>query len=152
MGDFGFQTGEWRVRHRKLGARLVGATDWLEFGGTCRAFEVMGGEANVEDQYLDDPAGAYRASAFRRFDRETGQWSIWWHDARSGVLDPPVTGRFEDGVGTFFAEDWLNGQPIRIRFVWSGITADSARWEQAFSADGGATWEVNWTMAFERER
>lgn len=152
MGDFGFQTGEWRVRHRKLGTRLVGATDWLEFGGTCRAFEVMGGEANVEDQYLDDPAGACRASAFRRFDRETGQWSIWWHDARSGVLDPPVTGRFEDGVGTFFAEDWLNGQPIRIRFVWSGITADSARWEQAFSADGGATWEVNWTMAFERER
>ena len=152
MGDFGFQTGEWRVRHRKLRTRLAGSTDWFEFGGTCRAFEVMGGEANVEDQYLDDPTGAYRASAFRRLDREAGQWSIWWHDARSGVLDPPVTGRFKEGVGTFFADDTLNGQPIRVRFVWSGITADSARWEQAFSADGGATWEVNWTMDFERER
>lgn len=152
MGDFSFQTGEWRVRHRKLRNRLAGSSDWFEFDGTCIASEVMGGEANVEDQYLDDPTGAYRAAAFRRFDRETGGWSIWWHDARSGVVDPPVTGRFEDGIGRFFAEDTLNGQPIRVRFVWSGITATSARWEQAFSADSGATWEVNWIMTFERER
>lgn len=150
MGDFGFQTGEWRVRHRKLAARLVGSSDWLEFDGTCRAFEVMGGEANVEDQQLDDPAGAYRAAAFRRFDRGTGRWSIWWHDARSAALDPPVTGRFEDGIGRFYAEDVLDGRPIRVRFVWSDITPTSARWEQAFSADAGATWEVNWIMTFER--
>lgn len=150
MGDFGFQTGEWRVRHRKLRERLVGASDWVEFPGTCRAFEVMGGEANVEDNLLEDPAGAYRAAAFRRRDPETGRWSIWWHDGRSGGLDPPVQGRFEDGVGTFLAEDVLDGRPIRVRFVWSEITPTSARWEQAFSADGGATWEVNWVMTFER--
>ncbi|WP_374472231.1 DUF1579 domain-containing protein [Phenylobacterium sp.] len=150
MGDFGFQTGEWRVRHRKLKARLAGCEDWVEFEGTCRAFEVMGGEANVEDNVLDDPAGAYRAAAFRRRDPETGVWSIWWADGRAGGLDTPVRGGFVDGVGTFLARDTLDGRPILVRFVWSEITATTARWEQAFSADEGATWEVNWVMAFER--
>jgi hypothetical protein len=150
MGDFGFQTGEWRVRHRKLRQRLAGCDDWVEFGGTCRALEVMGGEANVEDNLLDDPAGAYRAAAFRRRDPDTRVWSIWWADGRAGGLDTPVQGGFVDGVGTFFARDVLAGRPILVRFVWSEITATTARWEQAFSADEGATWEVNWVMGFER--
>lgn len=150
MGDFGFQTGAWRVRHRKLKGRLTGSTEWVEFAGTCQAFEVMGGEANVEDNVLDDPAGAYRAAAFRRKDPVSGEWSIWWHDGRAGSGDAPVRGRFVDGVGTFLADDELDGRPIRVRFVWSQITEATARWEQAFSPDGGATWEVNWVMTFER--
>lgn len=150
MGDFAFQTGDWRVRHRKLKRRLVGSTDWVTFDGTCRAWEVQGGAANVEDQFLDDPAGPYRAAAFRRRSPKTGLWSIWWFDGRSGDLDPPVIGGFADGVGTFFADDSFEGRPIRVRFVWSGITATRAQWEQAFSADNGATWETNWIMAFER--
>jgi hypothetical protein len=150
MSDFGFQTGDWRVRHRKLKDRLVGADEWVEFSGTCRAWEVMGGEGNVEDQFLDDPAGPYRAAAFRRRDPDTGMWSIWWFDGRSGLIDPPVQGRFSNGVGRFFANDQLGGRPIQVRFTWSEITEASARWDQAFSADGGESWEVNWTMAFER--
>jgi hypothetical protein len=61
-------------------------------------------------------------------------------------LDPPVVGGFQDGIGTFMADDTFNGQPIVVRFIWSNITATSTRWEQAFSPDGGATWEVNWVM------
>jgi len=150
MSDFAFQTGDWLVRHRKLKDRLVGSTDWVEFDGTCRAWEVMGGAANVEDQFLDDPAGPYRASAFRRRDPESGLWSIWWFDGRSGQMDPPVQGRFENGVGRFLTDDQLRGRPIQVRFIWSDIKAGSARWEQAFSADGGESWEVNWTMQFDR--
>lgn len=150
LGDFSFQTGEWRVHHRKLAERLVGATEWIAFSGTCRAVEVLAGEGNVEDMVLDDPSGAYRAAAFRRRDPQTGLWSIWWHDGRSGHVDPPVQGVFEDGVGQFFAEDTLHGRPICVRFIWSDMTPISARWEQAFSADGGGTWETNWMMDFER--
>ena len=118
-----------------------------------RAAKGMGSRAMAAKATADSRAtGANKAAAFRRFDRETGLWSIWWHDARSSLLDPPVKGRFEDGVGRFFAEDTLDGRPIRVRFVWSDITSDSARWEQAFSPDGGASWEVNWIMTFERAR
>lgn len=149
-GAFAFETGEWRVHHRKLRGRLVGSADWVEFSGTTRAWELMEGEANVEDNFLDDPAGAYRAFAYRRTDPETGIWSIWWFDPRLAALELPVHGRFENGIGTFYADDQLNGRPIKVRYIWSGITAKAARWEQAFSPDAGKTWETNWIMTFER--
>jgi hypothetical protein len=147
---FAFMNGDWRVRHRKLKRRLVGETEWTQFEGTTRAWELMDGASNIDDNLLNDPAGAYRAVTFRRFDAATGLWSIWWADGRFTGIEPPVHGRFEDGVGTFLGDDTLDGRPIRVRFVWSEITPSSARWEQAFSTDAGASWEVNWVMTFER--
>ena len=147
---FAFQTGRWRVRHRKLKQRLAGSTDWIAFDGTCSAWELLDGAANVEDQVLNDPAGPYRAAAFRRLDPATGLWSIWWFDTRVSAIDPPVVGRFVDGLGTFLADDKLDGRPIKVRFLWSDVATNAPRWQQAFSADGGARWEINWTMQFER--
>lgn len=152
--DFDFIAGEWRCRHRKLKARLVGSQEWAEFGGTTSGQTLLGGYANLDDNVLDDPAGSYRAASLRSYDAKTRQWSIWWLDSRfpQGPLEPAVRGGFHDGVGTFYADDTYDGKPIRVRFIWSGITASHAHWEQAFSADGGKTWETNWTMDFERIR
>ena len=150
INDFAFQTGQWRVRHRKLAHRLAGSDDWREFDGACAAWEVMGGAGNVDDHLLRDPVGSYRAATLRRYDPATDQWSIWWWDSRLSEIGPPVCGRFDAGVGTFLGEDEVDGRPILVRFVWSGITTTRAHWEQAFSADGGAGWETNWAMDFER--
>ena len=49
------------------------------------------------------------------------------------AMDPPVVGRFVDGVGTFYSDGTVNGRPARTRFIWSEITPTSARWEQALS-------------------
>jgi hypothetical protein len=35
---------------------------------------------------------------------------------------------------------------IRVRFLWTDVTATSAHWEQAFSLDREKTWMTNWTM------
>lgn len=148
---FAFQTGFWRVRHRKLRHRLVGDTEWIAFEGTCRATEILDGAGNVDDFWLDDPAGGWRAATFRRLDPGTGDWLIYWADARREELDASMRGRFEDGIGIFNGRDTLNGRDIGVRFVWSDIGPDRARWEQAFSFDGEA-WEVNWIMQFERLR
>ena len=104
------------------------------------------------EQDLDRHGDSYRGVGLRSYDPKTGQWAIWWVDSRSphGAVDPPVKGKFANGVGTFYADDTLRGKPIRVRFTWSKITPTSAHWEQAFSPDGGKTWEVNWTMEFER--
>ncbi len=152
LHDFDFLVGDWRVHHRRLKERLAGCREWVEFDGTSSLRVLMGGWANVDDNMLNLPGGAYRGVSLRSYDPKTGQWAIWWLDGRNpfGELDPAVKGRFVDGVGTFYAEDTFKGRPIRVRFIWENITPTSAHWEQAFSTDGGKTWETNWVNDFTR--
>ncbi|MGC1549033.1 MAG: hypothetical protein WA777_10940, partial [Rhodanobacter sp.] len=126
--------------------------DWVEFDGTLSMRKLMDGWANVDDNVLYVPGGTYRGVGLRSYDPKTGQWAIWWLDSRDpfGNLDPPVKGHFVNGVGTFYTDTTLNGKTIRMRFIWSHITPTSARWEQAYSPDGGQTWETNWVMEFKR--
>lgn len=150
QGDWDFLVGDWNVKHRRLKARLAGSTEWEEFNGTSKLWLTLGGLGTADDNLLELPGGTYRAVGVRAFDAKSRQWSIWWLDARSQTIDPPVRGGFKDGVGTFVGDDVLRDKPIKVRFRWSEITANSARWEQAFSPDGGKTWEVNWVMHFTR--
>jgi hypothetical protein len=148
--DFDFLYGRWTVHHRRLDERLVGGTSWTEFDGTCVARPLLGGLGNLDENVLDLPSGPYEAATVRLFDPASEQWSIWWIDARHPDIATPMRGTFRDGVGTFFCDDTHGGLPIRVRFLWSDITRDAARWEQAFSTDGERTWEVNWVMHFAR--
>ena len=148
--DWEWLVGRWNVRHRKLKSRLAGAADWAEFGGSCTSRLTMNGLGVIDDYLIEQPDGSYRAMAVRGFDRATRQWSIWWLDDRNATtLGEPVRGGFRDGVGAFIGGDMFNGRPIKVRFIWSDLR-DSPRWEQAFSPDNGATWEVNWVMRFTR--
>lgn len=149
--DFDFLIGSWVVEHRRLKTRLAHSDDWETFSGTCTATPLLAGQANIDDNLLNLPAGEYRAATLRSYDPVSRSWSIWWLDGRRPhQLDTPVVGGFRNGVGTFYADDQFQGAPVRIRFVWSDITSTSARWQQAFSGDGGATWETNWIMEFRR--
>lgn len=151
VADFDFLMGCWNVAHRRLKVRLADCDDWEVFRGTSQAQKTLGGLGNIDDNVLDIASGTYRALTIRAFDRETNTWSIWWLDGRQpGRLDVPVVGRFEAGIGTFFAHDTWEGKPLLVRFLWTQVHTESPRWEQAFSLDGGATWETNWVMDFAR--
>jgi hypothetical protein len=154
LHEFDFLVGRWKVHHRKLKQRLANSHDWVEFEGTLYSQPLMGGYANVDDDVFDVPGGTYRGVAPRSFDPKTGLWSIWWMDSRypSAPMDPPVKGSFHDGVGTFYADITENGRPIRMRFIWSKITRTTCHWEQAYSPDGGKTWETNWVQDLVRVR
>jgi hypothetical protein len=88
--------------------------------------------------------------SLRLFDPQRQEWTIYWADNRNGLLQPPVAGGFRDGRGEFYGDDAHEGTPVRVRYVWSGISESSARWEQAFSVDAEATWETNWIMELRR--
>ncbi|MBA3678409.1 MAG: DUF1579 domain-containing protein [Sphingosinicella sp.] len=148
--DFDFQFGNWRVHHRvKLPA---GSKEWIEFEGTSTARPVLGGNGNVEDNIFMKSSGVTRGLALRTYDPKTATWAIWWVDGRNphGAMDPPVTGQFVNGVGTFYAEGIYDGKMMRTRFIWSRITLTTAQWEQAYSYDKGNSWKTNWVMQFER--
>ena len=147
---FDFIEGSWRVSHRRLSRRMVGDTQWAIFGGSMRARLILGGLGNFDENVIDLPGGRYQACTLRLYDRTLGQWSIYWIDGRDPKLDIPMRGGFTDGVGVFFGDDIFDGRPIRVRFLWSAITPNSARWEQAFSGDGEQSWETNWIMNFEK--
>ena len=79
--------------------------------------------------------------SFRFFDAETGQWSIYWADSRRcGMLDPPVFGSFDGGVGLFEGAGRVRrAADPRALHVVARRRRRTPRWEQAFSADGGET-------------
>ncbi|KKJ93971.1 hypothetical protein [Micromonospora sp. HK10] len=145
MGDFDFLVGSWAVANRRLTERHVGSDEWDEFPGTAVARSFFDGAGSFDEIHF--PTRGFSGATVRIRDAETGLWSIYWMNSQRGVLEqPPMVGRFVDGVGTFFADDTDQGQPIRCRFIWSRITPTSCRWEQAFSTDGERTWETNWIM------
>jgi hypothetical protein len=149
--DFDFMIGDWQVQHRRLNSRLTGCTEWTAFDGLSSTTHILGGFGNVEDNLLHFPDATVRAVAMRSYDAASGHWSIWWLDGRQPhQLDVPVVGRFDGTTGTFLAQDRLDGRAIHVRFLWNANPAGKPRWEQAFSADGGRSWETNWTMEFTR--
>jgi hypothetical protein len=148
--DFDFFTGIWKCRHRYLVKRLADCHDWIEFNGSCEVRKILG-FGNIDENEIELPGGAYRGVSLRTWDPDSGRWSIYWLDSRRpGHLFPPVHGGFEKGVGNFYGDDTFEGRPIRVKYLWSRITEQSARWEQAFSLDEGNNWETNWYMDFTR--
>ena len=145
--DFHFLYGRWAVAHRRLKERGAGCQDWDEFAGTAFCQGLMGGLCNVDE---NDLAERGQGLSFRTFDVETRRWSIYWVSSASGLLQAPVNGRFANGTGLFHGEDVDGGRPVAVTYLWDRITHEQARWSQAFSYDGGATWETNWTMQFTR--
>lgn len=149
--DWAWLEGSWDVWHRRLRERLVGSDDWQEFAGRSAFWHTLDGVGNVDDNLLELPDGTYRGLSLRSFDPARAQWSIWWLDARNPArIEPPVTGGFDGGVGTFTGRDTHKGTPIIMRFRWRDLHTPRPWWEQAFSTDEGATWEINWTNYFTR--
>ncbi|WP_369031275.1 hypothetical protein [Streptomyces adonidis] len=154
--DFDFLHGDWTVRNRRRTDFLDPDSGWEEFDATSRCWSLFDGAANLDE--IDMPHLGSKGLTLRLFDRETEKWSLNWSASGGGRLFPPVTGDFagqQSGLqsefrGEFDGDDVYDGTDVRVRFVWSGISDRTAHWEQAFSADGGATWVTNWTMAFSR--
>ena len=146
--DFDFLLGSWNVANRMLRRRLAGSDDWEEFAATAVVRPILDGLGN-EDVFRTEHDGGFVGMSFRFFDPEKRRWSIYWADSRRpGELDPPVVGCFEGDLGVFHGEDVHRGRPVLVRFTWSRGTTECPRWEQAFSDDGGRTWETTWVMDF----
>ncbi len=149
--DFDFLAGHWKLTNRKLTCRLHGCTAWTpDFVSFVDMQQVLGGKGNL-DKYHEDVAGkVFDGLAVRLYDPQTRLWSIYWADGSRGSFDPPVTGSFENGVGHFFGRDHFEGKDIIVVFRWDARNPARPIWSQAFSQDGGKTWEWNSINVSER--
>ena len=149
--DFDFLFGRWKGHSRRLRERLAGCNDWVEFECTVEARPVWNGAANFDElEALGTPFGDIHGLTLRLYDPKSEQWAIYWANQNAGRLDPAMYGAWKNGVGEFFDQELFNGRMIYVRFLWTNPSPDRARWEQAFSDDGGKTWETNWSIDLER--
>jgi hypothetical protein len=140
--DFDWEIGEWTTHLSRLQHPLTGSNAWVEYEGVTVVRPVLDGSANLVELKVKGAAGRIEGLSLRLYDPDAQQWSL--NFAGGGVLTRPVYGQFKEGRGVFYGQDSLGGRAILVRFIISDVTANSARFEQAFSDDGGANWEVNW--------
>jgi hypothetical protein len=143
--DFDFEHGRWRTSLRRLLKPLSGSQEWAEYIGTSKVHPLLGGRANLVELEVAGPLGRIEGVSLRLFDTQRRRWTLNYSSVTDGTLELPMSGGFDGGRhGVFYSVETFKGQPILVRFVIDVLDADQCRFEQAFSPDGGATWEVNW--------
>ena len=142
--DFDFEFGTWKTHLERLVHPLANAHAWTIYEGSTVVRKVWDGRANMVELEVDGPAGHLELLSLRLYDPQKHQWSLNSASSKGGTLGVPMVGQFKNGHGEFLDQETFNGRDILVRFDISKITPDSYRFEQAFSPDGGKTWEVNW--------
>ncbi|HUS12273.1 MAG TPA: hypothetical protein VMZ30_17535 [Pyrinomonadaceae bacterium] len=148
--DFDFEFGEWKAHISRRLKPLTSSTTWGEYDGTSVVRRVWNGRANLGELEVSGPAGRIEGLSLRTYNPQSHQWNISWVNSAEGTSGPPMIGEFKNARGEFFNQESLNGRAIFVRFIFSEITRNSFRLEQAFSEDGGKTWEANWIATFSR--
>ena len=142
--DFDWQLGNWKIHMHRLKNPLTGSTEWTDLDGTVVVRKIWDGRANLAEIVTDGPAAHLEFLSLRLYNPVAHQWSLNFASSNRGTIGVPIIGEFKNGRGEFYDQEELNGRMILVRFVFEVISADSTRDEQAFSDDGGKTWEVNW--------
>ena len=150
--DFDFDIGNWHTHSSRLLHPLTGSTSWVELDGVTIVKPVWGGRANLAEFKATGSTGPIELLSLRWYNPASRQWNLDFATPNVGVLGIPGVGEFKNGRGDFYDQEVIDGKTILIRFSIWGITADTAQSEQAFSADGGKTWETNWVNRYTRQR
>ena len=151
--DFDFDFGTWETHSSRLLHPLTGSQDWVEMEGVTVVSRIWDGRANLAEYRATGPTGVVELLALRVYNPKSHQWSINFATPNVGTLGVvPGIGEFRNGRADFYDREAINGRAVLVRFSIWGVTANEARSEQAFSADGGKTWEVNWITRYTRTR
>ena len=150
--DFDFEFGSWKAHIKRLLHPLTGSNDWVDLDGISVVRKVWDGRANLGELEVGNATTHLEGLSLRLYSPQSRQWSIYWSNSSDGSLGTAMVGQFKNGRGEFYDQETFQGAAIYVRFIFSDITSTSFRLEQAFSTDGGKTWEPNWIATFSREK
>jgi hypothetical protein len=142
--DFDFEIGTWHTHLKRLLHPLTGSTTWIEYDGTSTISKIWNGRANLVELEVDGPAGHIEGLSLRLYNPQSHQWSLNFSSSAQGTMSIPTIGEFKNNRGEFYDQESFNNRTILVRNVFEDISANSYRFEQSFSDDGGKTWEGNW--------
>lgn len=144
--DFDWEFGTWETRVRLLLNPLSGKPpEWAEYNGTSVIRPLLWGRANLVELSVAGSSGKIEGGSLRLFNPQSKQWSLNYANLRNGMLTSPVYGSFDSsGRGIFYGQDMAEGRAILVRFIITRPSKSEAHFEQAYSTDGGVTWEINW--------
>ncbi|HEY0701734.1 MAG TPA: hypothetical protein VGD60_03110 [Candidatus Acidoferrales bacterium] len=148
--DFDFAVGKWKTHISRLDHPLTGSTTWTTMTGDVSTRKVWDGRAALEEIEADGGGRHFEGLTLFLYNPQARQWSLNFTNSSEGTMSTPAIGEFSNGRGEFYDQEPYNGRSILVRCVWSGITANSYHFEQSFSADGGKTWEPNFTADLTR--
>ncbi len=149
--DFDFDLGTWQTHSSRLMHPLSGARDWVDMDGVTVVTPIWGGRANLAEYRAEGAAGVTELLALRLYNPVSHQWSIDFATPGGGSLGlVPGIGEFRNGRVDFYDQERIGGRAVLVRFSLWAVTPPEARSEQAFSADGGHSWEVNWKTRYTR--
>ena len=145
--DFDFEIGSWKT-HLKISSRIghpfTGPNTWTEYEGITVVRKVWNGRANLVELEVDGPKGHLEGLSLRLYNPQSHQWSLNFANSKVGAMSVPTVGEFKNGRGEFYDYEAIDGRMMWVRNIWSDMTPNACHFEQAFSEDGGKTWEVNW--------
>lgn len=150
--DFDFNFGTWQTHIKHLVHPLMGSTKWVELNGTVTVRKLLNGRAQLEEIEADGPNGHWEGLTWFLYNPQSHQWTQSYANQKDGTLNAPSIGEFKNGRGELFDQETFNDRSVLLRVVWSDITPDSHHFEEAFSDDGGKTWEPNFVATLTREK
>jgi len=148
--EFDFDLGTWKTHSSRLLHPLTGSASWVELDGVTVVKKVWNGRANLAEYKAGGSGGVVQLLSLRWFNPATHQWNIDFATPNVGTLGIPGVGQFNNGRADFYDYEPINGRAVLVRFSIWPTGADTAQSEQAFSGDGGKTWEVNWITHYSR--
>lgn len=142
--DFDFDLGRWKTHIKRLQKPLTGSSTWVDYDGTRAVHPLWDGRASLVEVDATGPAGRVQGIGLRLFDPKARQWNLNWVSVAAPTMEPPTIGGFHGKRGEFFDQESLGDRTILVRNLWDDVSPTATRFEQAFSTDGGASWEANW--------
>jgi hypothetical protein len=150
--DFDFNFGMWKSHITRLVHPLTESKESVELNGTVTVRKVWDGKAALEEMEADGPKGHWEGMSLFLYNPQSHEWSQTFINSAQGVFAGALTGSFHDGRGELYSQDTAAGRVVLVRGTWSNIAPDSHRYEEAYSSDGGKTWQTVFTADLTRQK
>lgn len=103
----------------------------------------------IQENFDGAPAIEFRGMSLSVYSPKLEQWRQTWVDNSGNYWD--FLGGVEGSDMVLATDDVIEGQPVKLRMVFTNIGRDALDWRWERSDDNGQTWQVQWQIHYHRQ-